>query len=59
MIDCLVAGICITDASVSGPFVGKDGFGFGVRLPQNNLMQSLTSPIVCHPENDFTTTLQS
>jgi hypothetical protein len=55
MIDCLVVGICITDASVSGPFVGKDGFG--VRLPQNNLMQSLTSPIVCHPENDFTTTL--
>ena len=56
VIDRLMPGIMVSDASVGGSFIGKDCYRFRVRLLQDYLVQGLAGPVVSNSEDDFSTT---
>jgi hypothetical protein len=57
MVNSLMAGVMVSNASVSRPVVGENGYGIGSDVPQGDFMESLSGTISSDLKNYFPTTL--
>src|SRR5919106_4742321 len=53
VVDRLMPGVMVTNASIDGPFISKDGYSVGSDVLQGDFVESLSGPICRYLEYHF------